>query len=53
MPDLASKITELFNIELPDLLVSSWKKAKSFKKRWRNPRKSPDEVIVLDLAEHE
>jgi alpha-L-fucosidase len=28
MPDLASKIAELFNVELPDLLVSSWKKAR-------------------------
>ena len=27
MPDLASKIGELFNVELPDLFVSSWKKA--------------------------
>jgi len=28
MPDLASKIAELFNVELPDLLVSSWEKAR-------------------------
>ena len=53
MPDLASKIGELFNVELPDLLVSSWKKAKELQEALEESRKSPDEVIVLDLAEHE
>ena len=53
MPDLASKISELFNVELPDLLVSSWKKAKGLQEALEESRKSPDEIIVLDLAEHE
>ena len=53
MPDLASKIGELFNVELPDLLVSSWKKARELQEALEESRKSPDEVIVLDLAEHE
>jgi hypothetical protein len=53
MPDLASKIGELFNVELPDLFVSSWKKAKELQEALEESRKSPDEVIVLDLAEHE
>ena len=53
MPDLASKIGELFNVELPNLLVSSWKKAGELQEALEESRKSPDEVVVLNLAEHE
>ena len=53
MPDLTSKVAELFNVELPDLLVSSWKKARELQEALEESRKSPEEVIVLDLAEHE
>ena len=52
MPDLASKIGELFNVELPDLLVLSWKKAVEIQQALEESSKSPEEVIVLDLAEH-
>jgi hypothetical protein len=53
MPDLASKITELFNVELPELFVSSWKKVKELQEALEESKKSPDEVIVLELTEHE
>ena len=53
MPDLASKIVELFNVELPELFVSSWKKAKELQEALEESGKSPDEVIVLNLADHE
>ena len=53
MPDLASKITELFDIELPGLLVPAWEKAKELQEALEESKKSPDEVIVLNLAEHE
>jgi len=53
MPDLASKVGELFNVELPDLFVSSWKKAKELQEALEESRKSPEDVIVLELAEHE
>ena len=53
MPDLISKIGELFNVELPDLLVLSWKKAGELQGALEESRKSPEEVIVLDLVEHE
>jgi hypothetical protein len=53
MPDLASKVSELFNVELPELFVSSWKKAKELQEALEESRKSPDEVIVLNLADHE
>lgn len=53
MPDLTSKVAELFNVELPDLFVSSWKKARELQEALEESRKSPEEVIVLELAEHE
>ena len=53
MPDLASKIGELFNVELPDLFVSSWKKATELQEALEESGKSPEEVILLDLAEHQ
>lgn len=53
MPDLTSKVGELFNIELPELLVPSWKKAKELQDALEESKKSPEEVIVLNLAEHE
>jgi hypothetical protein len=53
MPDLASKITELFDIELPGLLVPAWKKAKEVQEALKESKESPDEVILLNLAEHE
>ena len=52
MPDLASKIGELFDVELPDLLVLSWKKASQLQEALEESRRSPEQVIVLDLAEH-
>lgn len=52
MPDLASKIGELFNVELPELLVLSWKKARELQEALEESRKSPEQTIVLDLAEH-
>lgn len=53
MPDLASKITELFDIELPGLLVPAWKKAKELQEALEESKKSPEEVTILNLAEHE
>lgn len=52
MPDLVSKIGELFNVELPDLLILSWKKARELQEALEESRKAPQRVIVLDLAEH-
>jgi len=52
MPDLVSKIGELFDIELPDLLILSWKKAKELQEALEESRKAPGRAIVVDLAEH-
>jgi hypothetical protein len=51
-PDLVSKVSELFNVELPDLLIFSWKKASELQQALVESRKSPEQVIFLDLAEH-
>jgi hypothetical protein len=52
MPDLASKIGELFNVPLPDLLVVSWKKADALQALLEESRKNPEKVMFLELAEH-
>jgi len=52
MPDLVSKIGKLFNVELPDLLVVSWKKAAELQDALEESRKAPEQVIFLELAEH-
>jgi hypothetical protein len=52
MPDLVSKVGELFNVELPQLLVLSWKKAGEIQEALEESKKAPQRVIVLDLAEH-
>lgn len=52
MPDLFSKIGELFNIPLPDLLVASWKKADALQGLLDESRKNPEQVMFLELAEH-
>ena len=52
MPDLTSKIAELFNFELPDLLVPCWKKARELQEALEESKKSPDDITVLELSEH-
>lgn len=51
-PDLVSKVGELFNIDLPDLLLFSWKKASELQEALEESRKSPEQVIFVNLAEH-
>lgn len=52
MSELAPKIGELFDIEIPGLLVSSWKKAEDLKTILEESRKEPEAVRYLELAEH-
>jgi hypothetical protein len=52
MPDLVSKIGELFNIELPSVLVGSWKKAGEIQQALEDSRKAPEAVTMLELAQH-
>ena len=52
IPDLVLKIGELFNVELPHVLVTSWKKAGELQGALEESRKAPEQVILLELAEH-
>jgi len=52
MPDLVSKIGELFDVELPDLLIDSWKKAGEIQEALEESRKAPGQVTILELAGH-
>jgi phosphoenolpyruvate synthase/pyruvate phosphate dikinase len=50
--DLGPKICELFNVPLPDVMVTSWKKVGGLQELLEKSRKSPDEVMYLELAQH-
>lgn len=52
MHDLGPKICELFNVPLPNVLVTSWKKVGSLKAIIEKSKQSPDEVMYLELAQH-
>ena len=50
--DLGPKICELFNVPLPDVLVTSWKKVDELRARLEKSRISPGKVEYLELAQH-
>jgi hypothetical protein len=50
--DLGPKICELFNVPLPTVLVTSWKKVDDLRARLEKSRNSPDEVSYVELAQH-
>jgi hypothetical protein len=52
MPDLAAKIGALFDVELPALFVSSWKKASEIQQALAESEKTPGEIRTVQLAEH-
>lgn len=52
LPDLASKIGELLDIPIPDILLSSWKKATEVQALLYKSKASPDETFFAGLAEH-
>jgi hypothetical protein len=50
--DLGPKICELFNVPLPDVMVTSWKRVGDLQTLLEKSRNSPDEVMYLELAQH-
>src|SRR6185295_10054611 len=52
MHDLGPKICELFDVPLPNILVTSWKKVGNLRSLVEKSRESPDEVMYLELAQH-
>lgn len=52
MSDLAGKVYELLDIEIPNILVAAWKKAQELQTALEKSRSTPDKVNYLGLAEH-
>src|SRR6185295_11036198 len=52
MHDLGPKILELFDVPLPTVLVTSWKKVGGLQEIIARSKEAPDEVKYLELAEH-
>ena len=52
LSDLGPKICELFNVPLPNVLVTSWKKVDDLRARLEKSRNAPDKVEYLELAQH-
>ena len=50
--DLGPKICELFDVALPDILVTSWKKVGGLQAMLEKSRNAPEEVMYLELAQH-
>ena len=50
--DLGPKICELFNVPLPNVLATSWKKAADLRALLEKSRNSPEETMYLELAQH-
>lgn len=52
MPDLGSKIADLLDIKIHDILMTAWKKVEALRKVLEDSKQTPDKAVYLDLAEH-
>jgi hypothetical protein len=52
MPDLAPKICQLFDVKIPDVLLTSWKKVDALKALLEKSKKAPEQTMYLELADH-
>jgi len=52
MPDLASKIGELLDIKIHDVLLTAWKKVEALQKALEDSKQTPGKMVYLDLTEH-
>lgn len=52
MPDLGSKIAELLDIKIHDVLLTAWKKVEAVRQALEESKKTPDKATYLDLTEH-
>lgn len=52
MPDLGSKIGELLDIKIHDMLLTAWKKVEAVRQALEESKKTPDKASYLDLTEH-
>jgi hypothetical protein len=52
LPDLAQKMGELFDIPIPNIFLTSWKKANVLHDLLEESKKTPEKVMELELGEH-
>jgi hypothetical protein len=52
MPDLAPKICQLFDVKIPDVLLTSWKKVDALRALLEKSKKAPEQTMYLELADH-
>lgn len=52
IPDISRKVKELFDIEIPDVLVASWTKAQALQSVLEESKNAPEEILYLELADH-
>lgn len=52
MPDLGSKIAELLDIKIHDMLLTAWRKVEAVRQALEDSKKTPDKATYLDLTEH-
>src|SRR5215471_5053819 len=52
MPDVTEMLGELFDIPIPGLLLTSWRKADELARLLKESEESPEEVMYLELVEH-
>lgn len=52
MPDLGSKIGELLDIKIHDMLLTAWKKVEAVRQAIEESKQTPDKATYLDLTEH-
>lgn len=52
LPDVAEKVAELFEIPIPDIFLSSWKKASGIQALLEESRSAPETVMNTELGEH-
>jgi hypothetical protein len=50
--DLAPKVCELLDIKIPDVLTTAWKKVADIQAVMEKSKKTPDEIVYLELAQH-
>ncbi len=52
MPELGSKIGELLDIKIHDILLTAWKKVEAVRQALEDSKQTPDKAVYLDLSEH-
>ena len=52
MPDLGSKIAELLDIKIHEMLLTAWRKVEAVRQALEDSKKTPDKAIYLELTEH-